>query len=178
MSSTSSGRSIKTATRNTKKKLHQQVLQEKIELPDEKETETELQVSSEKRLPDFLPGSKDHLPILFRAVECARNGIVITDPLRVDNPIIYANPAFSQLTGYGPEQIIGRNCRFLQRDDREQVAVREVREAISKEMPITTILRNYKKNGSLFWNELTVSPVKDEKGRVINFVGVQNDVTA
>jgi len=158
--------------------LHQQVLQEKIELPDEKETETELQVSSEKRLPDFLPGSKDHLPILFRAVECARNGIVITDPLRVDNPIIYANPAFSQLTGYGPEQIIGRNCRFLQRDDREQVAVREVREAISKEMPITTILRNYKKNGSLFWNELTVSPVKDEKGRVINFVGVQNDVTA
>lgn len=127
---------------------------------------------------DFLPGHKDHLPLLFRAVECARNGIVITDPLRTDNPIIYANPAFSQLTGYASEQIIGRNCRFLQRDDREQVAVKEVREAISKEMPITTILRNYKRNGTLFWNELTISPVKDENGRVINFVGVQNDVTA
>ncbi len=127
---------------------------------------------------DFLPGRKDHLPLLFRAVECARNGIVITDPLRTDNPIIYSNPAFSQLTGYASEQIIGRNCRFLQRDDREQVAVKEVREAISKEMPITTILRNYKRNGTLFWNELTISPVKDENGRVINFVGVQNDVTA
>ncbi len=127
---------------------------------------------------DFLPGRGDHLPILFRAVECARNGIVITDPLRTDNPIIYANPAFSQITGYANEQIIGRNCRFLQRDDREQVAVKEVREAISKEMPITTILRNYKRNGTLFWNELTISPVKDEHGRTINFVGIQNDVTA
>jgi PAS domain S-box-containing protein len=147
-------------------------------LPDESEIESKTPRNSESSHTDFLPGHSDHLPILFRAVECARNGIVITDPLRVDNPIIYANPAFSQLTGYATEQIIGRNCRFLQRDDREQVAVKEVREAISKEMPITTILRNYKRNGTLFWNELTISPVRDERGRVINFVGVQNDVTA
>ncbi|MCC7529202.1 MAG: PAS domain-containing protein [Candidatus Melainabacteria bacterium] len=132
----------------------------------------------ETRHTDFLPGHSDHLAVLFRAVECARNGIVITDPTRTDNPIIYANPAFSQLTGYASAQIIGRNCRFLQRDDREQVAVKEIREAIRKEIPITTILRNYKKNGTLFWNELTISPVRDEQGRVINFVGIQNDVTA
>ncbi len=149
-----------------------------IKLPDEKEIELKTPANGENRHTDFLPGSNDHLPILFRAVECARNGIVITDPSRVDNPIIYANPAFSQLTGYATEQIIGRNCRFLQRDDREQVAVKEIREAISKQMPITTILKNYKRNGALFWNELTISPVRDDKGRVINFVGVQNDVTA
>ncbi len=144
----------------------------------ETQAKSQPQPSSESRHTDFLPGHSDHLPLLFRAVECARNGIVITDPLRPDNPIIYANPAFSQLTGYAAEQIIGRNCRFLQRDDRDQAAVKEIREAIIKEVPITTILRNYKKNGTLFWNELTISPVRDEKGRVINFVGVQNDVTA
>lgn len=149
-----------------------------IKLPDEKDIELKSPAIVENHHSDFLPGRSDHLAILFRAVECARNGIVITDPSRADNPIIYANPAFSQLTGYATEQIIGRNCRFLQRDDREQVAVKEIREAINKEMPITTILKNYKRNGALFWNELTISPVRDDHGRVINFVGVQNDVTA
>lgn len=147
-------------------------------MPDEAETRLTSQSTGEKHHTDFLPGHSDQLPLLLRAVECARNGIVITDPLRTDNPIIYTNPAFSQLTGYSAEQIIGRNCRFLQRDDREQVAVRELREAINKETPITTILRNYKKNGTLFWNELTISPVRNEEGKVINFVGIQNDVTA
>lgn len=138
-------------------------------------------MSSTERMssnPGFLPGHSDQLQLLMRAVECARNGIVITDPSKTDNPIIYANPAFSQLTGYANEQIIGRNCRFLQRDDREQPAVKELRDAIKKEVPITTILKNYRRNGSHFWNELTVSPVKDENGKVANFVGVQNDVTA
>jgi len=136
--------------------------------------------STEKTSPSsaFLPGHNDQLQLLVRAVECARNGIVITDPARSDNPIIYANPAFSQLTGYANEQIVGRNCRFLQRDDREQHAVREIRDAVGKEIPITTILRNYRKNGTLFWNELTISPVKDEFGKTINFVGIQNDITA
>jgi len=146
-------------------------------LPDE-DQKSRQQTFSAGRHANFLPGHSDQLQLLVRAVECARNGIVITDPLRTDNPIIYANPAFSELTGYANEQIIGRNCRFLQRDDREQVAVKEVRDAISKGMTITSILRNYKKNGTLFWNELTVSPVKDEQGRIINFVGIQNDVTA
>ncbi len=146
-------------------------------MPDE-DQKSRQQTFSAGRHANFLPGHSDQLQLLVRAVECARNGIVITDPLRTDNPIIYANPAFSELTGYANEQIIGRNCRFLQRDDREQVAVKEVRDAISKGMTITSILRNYKKNGTLFWNELTVSPVKDEQGRIINFVGIQNDVTA
>lgn len=147
-------------------------------MPDENDANKNKSDGKDTHLSEFVPGHNDQLQLLFRAVECARNGIVITDPSRVDNPIIYANPAFSQLTGYATEQIIGRNCRFLQRDDREQVAVKEVKEAVGKEIPITTILRNYKRNGSLFWNELTISPVKDEHGKVTNFVGIQNDVTA
>lgn len=127
---------------------------------------------------EFVKGKDEQLQLLFRAVECARNGIVITDPSRTDNPIIYSNPAFSALTGYAPEQIIGRNCRFLQRDDRDQAAVKEIKEAVLKEIPITTVLRNYKRNGTLFWNELTISPVKNDSGQVVNFIGIQNDITA
>ncbi len=120
----------------------------------------------------------DQLLLLYRAVESTRNGIVITDPNRHDNPIIYCNPAFAQMSGFRVDQILGRNCRFLQRDDREQPEIAEIRKAIAAEQPITTILRNYRKNGQLFWNELTVSPVHDKTGKLINFVGVQNDVSA
>lgn len=127
---------------------------------------------------EFVKGKDEQLQLLLRAVECARNGIVITDPSRTDNPIIYSNPAFSSLTGYATEQIIGRNCRFLQRDDRDQLAVRDIKDAVNKEVPITSILRNYKRNGTLFWNELTISPVKNENGQIVNFIGIQNDITA
>ncbi|HEY9679255.1 MAG TPA: ATP-binding protein [Drouetiella sp.] len=120
----------------------------------------------------------DQLLLLYRAVESTRNGVVITDPSKPDNPIIYCNPAFAQMTGFRIDQIIGRNCRFLQRDDRDQLAIKEIKEAISDQRPVTTILRNYKKNGQVFWNELTVSPVFDQSGKLINFIGVQNDVSA
>jgi PAS domain S-box-containing protein len=131
-----------------------------------------------RRLDDYIPDAHAQLRLFSTAVESARNGIVITDPNRPDNPIIYANPAFGELTGFGVDEIIGQNCRFLQGGDRDQSAIGAIREAIVKEQPITTILRNYRKNGSLFWNELTVSPVHDATGRLLNFVGVQNDITA
>jgi PAS domain S-box-containing protein len=121
---------------------------------------------------------QDQLQLLFRAVESTRNGIVVTDPSQPDNPIIYANPAFAELCGFRIDQIIGRNCRFLQRDDRDQPALDEIRNAINNQRPITTVLRNYKKDGSLFWNELTISPVHDSSGKLINYIGVQNDVSA
>lgn len=120
----------------------------------------------------------DQLLLFKRAVESVRNGICITNPRLPDNPIVYVNDAFLDMTSYKKHQILGRNCRFLQRDDRDQNAIASIREAISQEKPITTVLRNYKRDGSLFFNELTVSPVHDEKGRLINFVGVQNDITA
>ncbi len=120
----------------------------------------------------------DQLLLMYLAVESSRNGVVITDPNRPDNPIIYCNPAFSEMSGFRIDQIIGRNCRFLQRDDREQPEISEIRKAVAGAKPITTILRNYRKNGQVFWNELTVSPVHDASGKLINFIGIQNDVSA
>lgn len=120
----------------------------------------------------------EQLLLLKRAVESVRNGICITNPRLPDNPIIYVNDAFLSMTGYGRHQVLGRNCRFLQRDDRDQAAIQQIKDAIKDETSITTILRNYRRDGTLFWNELTVSPVHDEKGRLLNFVGIQNDISA
>jgi PAS domain S-box-containing protein len=89
---------------------------------------------------------------------------------------VYVNPAFEETTGYAAEEAVGRNCRFLQGEDRDQPAVEELRRAV-REGRHCTVLRNYRKDGSLFWNELSIYPMRDEKGRVTNFVGVQNDIT-
>ncbi|MGD9685003.1 MAG: sensor histidine kinase [Candidatus Obscuribacterales bacterium] len=129
----------------------------------------------------ILPSIKDRrdkLNLLERAIFSARNGIVITDPTQEDNPIIYVNPSFLELTGYTSQEVLGRNCRFLQGDDRRQETLETLRTAIREERPATVILRNYRKDGQLFWNELTVSPVHDESGVLTNFVGIQNDITA
>ncbi len=123
-------------------------------------------------------GKNEQLLLFKRAVESVRNGICITNPRLPDNPIVYVNDAFLEMTTYQRHQVVGRNCRFLQRDDRDQIAIENIREAIRTEQPITTILRNYRRDGSIFWNELTVSPVHDENGTLINFVGVQNDISA
>ena len=105
------------------------------------------------------------------------NSIVITDPSRPDSPLVYVNPAFERTTGYTAEEALGRNCRFLQGEDRDQPALEELRAAVSAGRHCTVVLRNYRKDGTLFYNELSVYPVRDENGRVMNFVGVQNDVT-
>ncbi len=117
--------------------------------------------------------------VLFqRAVGSAKNGIVLTDPRLPDNPIIYANPFFLHLTGYRTDEIVGKNCRFLQSSDQNQSSVNDIRLAVKEQRPLTTVLRNYRKDGSLFWNELTISPVFDHSGVLTNFVGIQNDITA
>ena len=115
--------------------------------------------------------------LLGRAVAASSNGIVITDPKVPDNPIVYVNPAFEEISGYTAEEVRGRNCRFLQGDYREQPALDELREALTEGRECRVVLRNYRKDGTPFWNELYVSPVHDEDGRLTNFVGVQNDVT-
>src|ERR687893_1031453 len=115
--------------------------------------------------------------LLDRAVAASSNGIVITDPRLPDDPIVYVNPAFEKTTGYPMEEVIGRNCRFLQGEDRDQPAVDELRAGLRKGQECRVVLRNYRRDGSLFWNELYVSPVHDDEGNVTNFVGVQNDVT-
>jgi PAS domain S-box-containing protein len=119
----------------------------------------------------------DKLRLLDRAVTASTNSIVITDPNQPDDPLVYVNPAFERTTGYPAEEALGRNCRFLQGEDHDQPALEELRTAIHEEQHCTVVLRNYRKDGTLFWNELSVYPVRDEKGHMTNFVGVQNDVT-
>jgi diguanylate cyclase (GGDEF)-like protein/PAS domain S-box-containing protein len=120
---------------------------------------------------------KDWPRVLERAIESTRNGVLITDPNQPDNPIVYANPAFERITGYSPEEVIGRNCRFLQGSDRDQPALEEVRTAIREGRECRAVVRNYRKDGTLFWQELSIAPVRDEEGRLTHFVGIQDDVT-
>ena len=119
----------------------------------------------------------DKLRLLDRAVTASTNSIVITDPKQPDDPLVYVNPAFERTTGYPAEEALGRNCRFLQGEDHDQPALEELRTAIHEERHCTVVLRNYRKDGTMFWNELSVYPVRNETGHMINFVGVQNDVT-
>src|ERR687890_618044 len=119
----------------------------------------------------------DKLRLLERAVIASTNSIVITDPNQPDDPIVYVNPAFERTTGYAAEEVLGRNCRFLQREDRAQPALEELKAAVCEGRHCTVVLRNYRKDGTLFWNELSIYSVRDEDGRMTNFVGVQNDVT-
>jgi PAS domain S-box-containing protein len=107
----------------------------------------------------------------------SRSAIVITDPNEPDNPIVYANRTFERITGYGIEEVIGKNCRFLQGEDRDQPALEELRAAVREGRECQVLLRNYKKDGTFFWNELSISPVHDEEGNLANFVGVVGDVT-
>jgi PAS domain S-box-containing protein len=119
----------------------------------------------------------DKLRLLERAVTASTNSIVITDPNLPDDPLVYVNPAFERTTGYTSEEVLGRNCRFLQGEDRDQPALGELRAALNEGRHCTVVLRNYRKDGALFWNELSVYPVRGEERRMTNFVGVQNDIT-
>lgn len=91
--------------------------------------------------------------------------------------MIYVNPAFEELTGYKSDEILYQDCRFLQGDDREQEAVRQIRNSIDGKNPVRTILKNYRKDGSIFWNELSVTPFYDEVDNLEYFIGIQKDVT-
>ncbi|HEX6710857.1 MAG TPA: PAS domain S-box protein [Rubrobacter sp.] len=115
--------------------------------------------------------------LLDRAVAASSNGIIITDPKLPDNPIVYVNPAFERISGYTVDEVLGHNCRFLQGEDSAQPVLDELRAALGEERECRVVLRNYRKDGTPFWNELYVAPVHDEEGRLTNFVGVQNDIT-
>ncbi len=111
------------------------------------------------------------------AIEATLNGIVITDATAPDNPITYANPGFMNLTGYDRDEIVGRNCRFLQGSDTDPKSTAKLRSAISNGESCQITICNYRKDGTRFWNDLQITPLFDERGRLVNFVGVQNDIT-
>ncbi len=112
-----------------------------------------------------------------QALDSSNSGIIITDNNLEDNPIIYCNKAFEKITGYTREEIIGHNCRFLQNNDRAQPERNIIKKSVEEEKESRVIIRNYKKNGDLFYNELFVSPVKDRNGKTTHYIGVQNDIT-
>lgn len=119
-----------------------------------------------------------HNYLLKAAVAAAQDGIVITDALTDDNLIIYANPAFERLTGYTSEEIIGKNCRFLQKEDRKQQEIHRTKNAIQNGDFCLVTLRNYRKDGGMFYNQLSISPVYNEDHKLTHFIGIQKDVTA
>jgi PAS domain S-box-containing protein len=112
------------------------------------------------------------------AIRGTRMSMIITDPRQDDNPIVFANQAFQNLTGYGRDEIIGRNCRFLQGQGTDRAALASVRAAVEAETPINVDLLNYRKDGTPFWNSLYVSPVRGDDGNVQFFFASQLDMTA
>jgi PAS domain S-box-containing protein len=115
--------------------------------------------------------------VLAQILDSVVNGITLSDPDQPDNPIVYANAAFELITGYDREEIIGRNCRFLQGEDRDQPEIERIREALRGHQPVTVTLRNYRKDGTLFFNRFSIHPLYDREGRLIYYLGVQYDVT-
>ena len=122
---------------------------------------------------------KYHVPLSLkdRALSSASEGITISDRALPDNPLIYANKGFEYLTGYSVESVLGRNCRFLQGPDTDPATAQEIREAITQEKPCTVEILNYRKDGTTFWNRLSITPVKDDNGKTTHFIGVQSDIT-
>ena len=116
--------------------------------------------------------------LLQRVIEASNDGIVVAEQEGEDNILIYANAAFERLTGYAIDDILYRDCRFLQGDDREQPALAAIRQALKDGRPCREIIRNYRRDGSLFWNELSLTPVFNEAEQLTYFIGIQRDVTA
>ncbi|MCW3011027.1 MAG: hypothetical protein JWO90_1431 [Solirubrobacterales bacterium] len=116
--------------------------------------------------------------LMRQALDLSGTGFVLTDPRLEDNPIVYANRSFLEMTGYPEAEVIGRNCRFLQGEstDRDQVA--RIAAAIREGRPASVEFVNHRKDGTPFFNELHIAPIRDERGEVIRHVGVQLDVTA
>ncbi|MFP4252661.1 MAG: EAL domain-containing protein [Guyparkeria sp.] len=115
---------------------------------------------------------------LERSVEASIHGVIIADARQPDQPIVYVNSAFTEITGYRADEVLGRNCRFLQGEETDPGAIDQIRHGLAAREPVRVLLRNYRKDGSLFWNELHIAPVEDESGEITHFVGLQNDVSA
>ncbi len=115
--------------------------------------------------------------ILSTILDSTNNGITLADPDIDDMPIVYANRSFERMTGYSQDEIIGRNCRFLQGSDREQEARFLLRQAIDARLPVEVDIRNYRKSGEMFYNHLALTPLFDTENQLMYYLGVQYDTT-
>lgn len=123
------------------------------------------------------PGRPPDARGLRAAARVATVGITLADATAPDLPLQYCNPAFEHLTGYTADDVLGRNCRFLQREERDQRAVATMRQALQAGHGCTVVLRNYRQDGTPFWNEVTLSPVHDDDGVIVQWVGIQHDIS-
>jgi len=137
---------------------------------------------SERSVAEMTASDRDDLPdptaeTIIRAVDEAPIGITISDPTLPDNPLIYLNSAYEEMTGYSEEFVLGRNCRLLQGPDTEEEPIREMSEAVAKAEPVSVELLNYREDGTPFWNRVTIAPLTNDDGEVTHYVGFQEDVT-
>lgn len=121
--------------------------------------------------------SEAQLKVLESGIEASVNGVVISDAQKQGYPVTYINPAFAKLTGYSFDEMVGRSCRILQGKDSDRKTLQEIRKALHERRQVKTVIKNYRKDGSTFWNELLISPVKNRAGQVTHFVGLQSDIT-
>ena len=115
--------------------------------------------------------------LLQLMVEHSNDGIVVAEQEGNESILIYVNPAFERLTGYPCDDILYQDCRFLQGNDRAQLGLQAIREAVKANKPCRQIIRNYRKDGSAFWNELSITPVLNESDQLTYYIGIQKDVT-
>jgi PAS domain S-box-containing protein len=116
--------------------------------------------------------------LLQLVINASNDGIVVAEQEGDDNILIYANPAFERLTGYSADDILYQDCRFLQAGDRQQAGLDAIREAVKEKRPCRQVIRNYRKDGSEFWNELSITPVFNQADQLTYFIGIQKDVSA
>lgn len=110
-----------------------------------------------------------------RLLDSSPEGMVLIDALNPEHPVVYANPGFEALTGYVAADLLGKNLRMLQGDDRDQDARHRLRESMARGETCRVLLRNYRKDGTVFWNEMTVVPLRDAEGRVTHYAGHHRD---
>ncbi len=112
-----------------------------------------------------------------RALSATALAFTVADALDPEQPLVWINPAFTETTGYEFEEVVGRNCRFLQGEGTDEIGPRRLREAVEQGVSASVTLLNYRKDGSAFWNQVDLSPVRDVEGRIAHYVGIQTDVT-
>ena len=146
--------------------------------PTPSPTTTETVRRDTSRILSEIAGGKDLTDPFAAAVRATRMPMIITDPRQHDNPIIFVNDAFCRLTGYDRTDIVGFNCRFLQGSGTNEADVTRIRQAVAAREKIEIPIYNYRKDGTPFWNQLLLAPVKDAKGEVAYFFASQYDITA
>jgi diguanylate cyclase (GGDEF)-like protein/PAS domain S-box-containing protein len=120
----------------------------------------------------------NELELKRRIFESVHHGICLCDATAPEMPIVYVNRAFERMTGYAGEEVRGRSCRFLQGDDTTQEGLNAIRQALREHREAKATLKNYRKDGTVFWNELHLSPLFDHSGRLTHYVGILSDATA